>query len=67
MVKDSSLVSLMGVWEISYRAIKIGRRYFSSLEMLVMAALIYWVMCIILQTNQEKIERHMARGERRVS
>jgi len=67
MVKDSSLVSLMGVWEISYRAIKIGRRYFSSLEMLVMAALIYWVMCIILQTIQEKIERHMARGERRVS
>ncbi len=65
MVKDSSLVSLMGVWEISYRAIKIGRRYFSSLEMLVMAALIYWVMCIILQTIQEKIERHMARGERR--
>ena len=57
----------MGVWEISYRAIKIGRRYFPSLEMLVMAALIYWVMCIILQTNQEKIERHMARGERRVS
>jgi polar amino acid transport system permease protein len=67
MVKDSSLVSLMGVWEISYRAIKIGRRYFSSLEMLVLAALIYWVMCIILQTIQEKIERHMARGERRIS
>lgn len=67
MVKDSSLVSLMGVWELSYRAIKIGRRYFSSLEMLVMAALIYWVMCIILQTIQEKIEKHMARGERRIS
>lgn len=65
MVKDSSLVSLMGVWELSYRAIKIGRRYFSSLEMLIMAALIYWVMCIILQTVQEKIERHMAKGERR--
>ncbi len=65
MVKDSSLISLMGVWELSYRAIKIGRRYFSSLEMLIMAALIYWVMCIILQTIQEKIERHMALGERR--
>jgi polar amino acid transport system permease protein len=66
MVKDSSLVSLMGVWELSYRAIKIGRRYFQSLEMLIMVALIYWVMCIILQTVQEKIEKHMARGERKV-
>jgi polar amino acid transport system permease protein len=64
MVKDSSLVSLMGVWELSFRAIKIGRRYFQSLEMLVMVAIIYWVMCIILQTIQEKIEKHMARGER---
>ncbi|MBC2709925.1 MAG: amino acid ABC transporter permease [Desulfosarcina sp.] len=67
MIKDSSLVSLMGVWELSYRAIKIGRRYFQSLEMLIMVALIYWVMCIILQSVQERIENHMARGDRRVS
>ena len=67
MIKDSSLVSLMGVWELSYRAIKIGRRYFQSLEMLIMVALIYWVMCIILQSIQEKIEAHMARGDRKVS
>ena len=67
MIKDSSLVSLMGVWELSYRAIKIGRRYFQSLEMLIMVAMIYWVMCIILQYIQERIENHMARGDRRVS
>lgn len=67
MIKDSSLVSLMGVWELSYRAIKIGRRYFQSLEMLIMVAMIYWVMCIILQSVQERIENHMARGDRRVS
>jgi polar amino acid transport system permease protein len=65
MVKDSSLVSLMGVWELTFRAVRIGRRYFQSLEMLIMVALIYWAMCIILQTIQEKIEKHMARGERR--
>ncbi len=64
MIKDSSLVSLMGVWEISYRATKIGRRYFRSLEMLIMAALFYWILCIILQTVQERIETRMARGER---
>ncbi|NOX34817.1 MAG: amino acid ABC transporter permease [Deltaproteobacteria bacterium] len=65
MIKDSSLVSLMGVWELSYRAIKIGRRYFQSLEMLILVALIYWVMCALLQLVQEKIETYMARGDRR--
>jgi len=67
MIKDSSLVSLMGVWELSFRAIKIGRRHFQSLEMLIMVAMIYWVMCFILQLVQEKIEAHMARGDRRTS
>ncbi len=66
MIKDSSLVSLMGVWELSYRAIKIGRRYFQSLEMLIMVAFIYWLMCVVLQYVQERIETHMARGDRRV-
>jgi len=67
MIKDSSLVSLMGVWELSYRAIKVGRRHFQSLEMLIMVAFIYWIMCVLLQFIQEKIERHMARGDRRIS
>lgn len=67
MIKDSSLVSLMGVWELSFRAIKIGRRHFQSLEMLIMVAMIYWVMCFLLQLVQEKIEAHMARGDRRTS
>jgi polar amino acid transport system permease protein len=66
MIKDSSLVSLMGVWELSYRAIKVGRRHFQSLEMLIMVALIYWVMCILMQFVQEKIEKRMARGDRKV-
>lgn len=65
MIKDSSLVSLMGVWELSYRARKIGRRYFRSLEMLLMAAAIYWIMCIFLQAVQSRIEERLARGERR--
>ncbi len=67
MIKDSSLVSLMGVWELSYRAIKVGRRHFQSLEMLIMVALIYWLMCSLLQFVQEKMEKRLARGDRRVS
>jgi polar amino acid transport system permease protein len=65
MLKDSSLVSVMGVWELTYRATKMGRRYFRSLETLTVAAIVYWIMCIVLQTLQARLEAHMGRGERR--
>ncbi|MDH7487472.1 MAG: amino acid ABC transporter permease [Anaerolineae bacterium] len=64
MLKDSSLVSLMGVWELTFRATKIGRRYFRSLEMLLVAAVIYWIMTIVFQTLQSRLESHLARGRR---
>ena len=64
MTKDSSLVYVMGVWEILFRASKIGRQYFRNFETLVVAALFYWVMQIILQYFQSKLEARMARGER---
>jgi polar amino acid transport system permease protein len=65
MLKDSSLVSVMGVWELTFRATKMGRRYFRSMETLAVAALIYWVMCIILQALQARLEAYMGRGERK--
>jgi polar amino acid transport system permease protein len=65
MVKDSSLVMVMGVWELTYRATKMGRRYFRSLETLTVAAIIYWIMCIVLQALQGRLESYMSRGERR--
>jgi polar amino acid transport system permease protein len=65
MVKDSSLVMVMGVWELTYRATKMGRRYFRSLETLTVAAIIYWIMCIVLQALQGRLEAYMGRGERR--
>jgi polar amino acid transport system permease protein len=64
MTKDSSLVYLMGVWEILFRSTKIGRQYFRNFETLVIAAVFYWLMQIILQYVQSKIETRMARGER---
>jgi len=65
MLKDSSLVMVMGVWELSYRATKMGRRYFRSLETLTVAAIIYWIMCVILQALQARLEARMGRGERK--
>ncbi|MGD8968029.1 MAG: ABC transporter permease subunit [Anaerolineae bacterium] len=65
MMKDSSLVSVMSIWELSYRAQKIGRQYFRSLETFMIAAAFYWILTVIFQFLQGQLEEYMARGERR--
>jgi polar amino acid transport system permease protein len=64
MMKDSSLVSIMAVWELSFRAQKIGRQYFRSLETFMIAAAFYWILTVIFQFLQGKLEGYMARGDR---
>lgn len=65
MLKDSALVSAMGVWELTFRATKVGRQYFRSLEMLVLAAAIYWVMTILFSALQSRMEARLARAYER--
>jgi polar amino acid transport system permease protein len=64
MIKDSSLVYVLGVQELLWRASTIGRRELSSLEALLIAAAVYWGLTIIFSYFQERIERYMARGDR---
>jgi polar amino acid transport system permease protein len=65
MMKDSSLVMVMGVWELTFRAKKIGNQNFRNLETFLIAAGFYWILTVIFQLLQGKLEEHMARGERR--
>ena len=65
MMKDSSLVSVMAVWELTFRAQKIGRQNFRNLETFIIAAAFYWILTVIFQFLQGKLEDYMARGERR--
>jgi polar amino acid transport system permease protein len=65
MMKDSSLVSIMAVQELTWRAQKIGRQNFRSMETFIIAAAFYWVLTVIFQFLQGRLEEYMARGERR--
>lgn len=65
MLKDSSLVSVMGVWELMYIARAIGRTDFRYMEMLIAAAVIYWVLSAVLEVGQSRLERYYSRGTRR--
>jgi len=67
MLKDSSLVSLMGLWEINFLAQSYGRATYRYMEMLISAAAIYWVMSVILELLQARLERRYGRGYDRLT
>ncbi|MCW0000603.1 amino acid ABC transporter permease [Pararhizobium sp. YC-54] len=61
MLKDSSLVSVVGVWEIMYLARTQGQTEFRHIEMLITASMIYWVLSIGLEFLQSRIEARFGR------
>ena len=58
MLKDSSLVSVIGVWELMFLARTLGTKTFQHMEMLITAAIIYWILSMCLELIQGRIERH---------
>ena len=64
MIKDSALVYLIGVREVLWRADVMGTRFFRSVETLLIAAVVYWILTIVLSYFQARLEHRMARGDR---
>ena len=65
MTKDTALVSATGfVHELMWRATKVGKAYFRSMEALIIAALFYWIMTLILTSIQSRIEARLSKGDR---
>jgi len=65
MTKDSALVAATGfVHEVMWRAVKVGRAQFHSLEALIMAAIFYWIMTLVLTSIQSRIETRLSKGDR---
>jgi polar amino acid transport system permease protein len=66
MMKDTALVSLLGTsieWADPFRrATLLGRRDFRSLEALLVAALMYWLLTAIFSFFQRKLENRLAKG-----
>ena len=66
MIKDSALVSIMGVQELLWRAQRVGQSNFRALETLLLAALVYWVLTIAFSVVQDRLEKRMAESDRRI-
>lgn len=62
MLKDSALVSTIGVLELFRLAELSGRRDFRTLEAFVLAAIVYWILTAIFSFFQRRLERRISRG-----
>jgi polar amino acid transport system permease protein len=65
MQKDSSLVSFMGIWEITYRANRLARVDSKFMEMFLLAALMYWILTIVSSWLEGRLEKQLARAYER--
>ena len=65
MLKDSSLISVMGVWEIMFLAQSFGRSTYRYIEMLTTAAAIYWLLSIGFEIIQARLEAKFGKGYRK--
>ncbi len=66
MIKDSALVSYIAVQELLWRAQRIGQSNFRTLETLLLAAAMYWLLTIVLSFFQDRLEKRMAESDRRL-
>ena len=64
MIKDSALVSIIGVQELLWRSQRAGAQDFNTFEALTIAALVYWGLTIAFSLVQDRLERRMARADR---
>lgn len=65
MQKDSALVSVMGVWEITFLANRYARRDSKYMEMFLIAATAYWILTLISSWFQGRLEKRMAQAYER--
>ena len=65
MLKDSSLVSVIGVWEMMFLSRTLGTKTFQHMEMLITVAVLYWILTMALEAAQARIESHYRKREGR--
>jgi polar amino acid transport system permease protein len=64
MIKDSALVSIIGVEELLLRSQEAGRPYGQSFQTITFAAAVYWMLTMVLSYFQTRLEKRMAAGDR---
>ena len=63
LLKDTSLVSAIGLAEMAYAARTVAGAYGRYWEPYLMIAALYWLMTLALATGLRKLENHLARAD----
>jgi len=61
IMKDTSLASVITVFELTRLANMVGSATFRYIEMFVIVAVVYWLINTVLSIGQEALERRLAR------
>jgi L-cystine transport system permease protein len=61
IMKDTSLASVITVFELTRLANMVGSATFRYIQMFVVVAFVYWVINTVLSAGQEILERRLAR------
>lgn len=61
LVKDTSLASLILVTELFKKAQQIAATTYEFMTVYLLAALIYWLICLVLSSGQSALERRLDR------
>jgi polar amino acid transport system permease protein len=64
MIKDTSLVIVIGIQELLFRANSAGRQTINIMEAALFAAVVYWMLTLFFSYIQQRLERRMARSDR---
>ncbi len=65
MQKDSAQVSVIGVWEMTFRASRLGRVDSKFMEMFIVAAFFYWLLTIVSSWLEGLLEKRLGHAYER--
>ncbi|KAA0956849.1 ectoine/hydroxyectoine ABC transporter permease subunit EhuC [Pseudomonas sp. ANT_H12B] len=65
LLKNTSLVSLITLSDLSFRARQLDQATFQTLEIFSLALVMYFVLAQAINIGMRRIERHLARGRMR--
>ncbi|EAC5373209.1 ABC transporter permease subunit, partial [Listeria monocytogenes] len=61
LLKGTSLAAMITIPDIFQKAKIVGGRTFDYMSMYVLVAIIYWLLCILIEAGQKRLEQHFSK------
>ena len=61
LLKGTSLAAMITIPDIFQKAKIVGGRTFDYMSMYVLVAIIYWLLCILIEAGEKRLEQHFSK------